>query len=320
MPDISSETALSRSEIDRVERPRYTRYSTLRKCRHYVWCNPSFVDNRRHLWTVEIPDPPEYSRFEIWDRTPIAPHLSLTKDQLLSTGAVHDSHIFILDELSDTLEPYVGPLESPRISIHGLEDSVILADDDSPIAAFVEASFNLRPGVWEDLNASDVIWNSSIDGQLSGIAQVLLRAQDLSLGKHEIAIIAYGPRGQVARANVTVIRIDSRAGMAPLDDEYTIVLSDTVILDVLANDRTSEDVDIYQRELRIATDPELGTVHVVRTEGKQQIEYTALGHPGTDEFDYEACDTELDQCVEGHVSISVLCETIDSCPTKPTDP
>ena len=108
--------------------------------------------------------------------------------------------------------------------------------------------------------------------------------------------------------------------MAPLDDEYTVVLGDTMILDVLANDRSAEDIEIYERESQIATEPELGTVRVIRTEGKQQIEYTAPGHPDVDEFDYEICDTELDQCVEGHVSISVLCETIDSCPTKPTDP
>ena len=189
MKDIAYPENSERS--NRIEHPKqlYARPPKFRMCRDYVWCNPSFPDNRMHSWKVEITDPPEYSRFEIWDRTDLARHITLTKDQLLSFGSY--------TVLSDTVifeEPYAGPLEPPRIEIRGLRDGVILPDGYYSIAARVEAWFNVEPGIWRNLNPDDVIWNSSLDGLLSRRSTMVANVPDLSLGTHKSRQLSKGQK------------------------------------------------------------------------------------------------------------------------------
>ena len=95
-----------------------------------------------------------------------------------------------------------------------------------------------------------------------------------------------------------------QAGPVPYDDWGWVDVSQTIEVDVLANDHDpNEDLDVGS--LRVTVAPESGTAAVVEdADGDMVIEYTAPDAGGTVSFAYEVCDS-LGACATARVTVMV---------------
>ena len=89
------------------------------------------------------------------------------------------------------------------------------------------------------------------------------------------------------------------------DDEATAASGEATEIDVIDNDEGFDGLDPLS--IVVGAEPQNGSAAVVTTgDGQQLLLYTSLpGFVGTDTFDYEVCDSELNACDEATVIVTV---------------
>ncbi len=267
-------------------------------CRDVPWCNPTRPENRRHNWLVAIVDPREYSQFEIWDGKTL---LKSEKIQHSSVRVKNYAELSVAELAADT-----SVLTLPDVTISGIEEGMIVWDGMYSVAATVEAWASVAEETKQSIEPSNVTWSSSIDGSLGTHADLVIAASDLSHGVHTITATATGPDGRKGSSSVKIYRVDSAAGLIPIDDSYSAEMDKSYTFDVLANDLSLRGSNIYSKSLTISSAPTRGTARIVERNSKKQIEYTAgVVLSGEDSFTYRVCDAATNACVEGQVTVAV---------------
>ena len=96
----------------------------------------------------------------------------------------------------------------------------------------------------------------------------------------------------------------AQSGPAPEDDWAWADVSETVEIDVLANDYDPNE-DLDAATLRVTASPSSGVAAVVETaEGRRVVSYTAPAAAGSISFSYVVCDA-LGSCASAHVTVMV---------------
>lgn len=203
-----------------------------------------------------------------------------------------------------------------------VETPVFAVDNHAPIVAIVspasssvlaESQGFLLDG-WaydkEDgfLRSSSFSWSSSIGGLLGTGSYLVMSAADLTAGDHRVTLTVTDSGGLTSTA--TTDFTISRTNQLPIanDDTARIVLDETALLDVLAND-TDIEGDIKDELMQIYDLPLLGTAEIINNQrSRAVIAYTA-GSVGTDYFTYLICDG-IDRCDIAEVTINI---TTDGC-------
>ena len=186
--------------------------------------------------------------------------------------------------LTNTVSAVVNPLP---------DNSLIIAADFTTLCEGDEVQFTIRGseyGVSYQLTDGVSFIGAPVVGTGSDIA---ITDMPLTTTTYEVEATGQNCANPVT-LNMTITVVVDNAPTA-VDDDFTV--EGETMLDILANDVISSDVDI-----NIVFHPSNGTVSII-SDSIQYIPYDEFF--GSDEFTYEICSQTCNTCTEGLVSIIV---------------
>ena len=153
------------------------------------------------------------------------------------------------------------------------------------------------------LGSSSFNWSSSLDGNLGTGSYLVLSADELTAGNHQITLTVTDSDNMTSTAAIPITV--NRQNQLPVanDDNIRVALDETALFDVLANDIDVEG-DFRHDTLRILIPPSLGTAQIlIGSQGKPVLSYTA-GPTGKDALIYLICDG-INRCATATVTIYI---------------
>ena len=153
------------------------------------------------------------------------------------------------------------------------------------------------------LGSSSFNWSSSLDGNLGTGSYLVLSADELTAGNHQITLTVTDSDNMTSTAAIPITV--NRQNQLPVanDDNIRVALDETALFDVLANDIDVEG-DFRHDTLRILIPPSLGIAQIlIGSQGKPVLSYTA-GPTGKDALIYLICDG-INRCATATVTIYI---------------
>ena len=153
------------------------------------------------------------------------------------------------------------------------------------------------------LGSSSFNWSSSLDGNLGTGTYLVLSADELTAGNHQITLTVTDSDNMTSTAAIPITV--NRQNQLPVanDDNIRVALDETALFDVLANDIDVEG-DFRHDTLRILIPPSLGIAQIlIGSQGNPVLSYTA-GPTGKDALIYLICDG-INRCATATVTIYI---------------